>query len=154
MKLDVLEHKKNPLMHREEILVGLDHSGKPTPNRKDIMSELVKKLKTKEDLIIIDKIFTTTGKSASEARVLVYKKPGDIPKYKIEKMKRRMEKKKKEKPAPKPEEKKEEAKPAEGEAKPEEEAKEDKPAEQPKEESKPEEKKEETPTEETKKDEK
>lgn len=97
MKLEVLEHKKNPLMHREEFLIGLDHSGKPTPNRKEILSELVKELKTKEDLIIIDKIFNKAGKSASEARVLVYKKPGDVPKYKLEKMKRRLEKKKKEK---------------------------------------------------------
>ncbi len=93
-------------MHREEVLIGLDHSGKPTPNRKEILSIVAKEVKAKEDIIIIDKIFNKTGKSASEARVFVYKKPGDVPKYKIEKMKRRLEKK--EKPVPKPEAKPEE----------------------------------------------
>jgi len=145
MKFDILEHKKNPLMHREEFLIGLDHSGKPTPNRKEIMSELVKELKTKEDLIIIDKIFNKVGKPSSEARVLVYKKPGDVPKYKLEKMKRRLEKKKKEKPATpaeKPEAAEGEKKPAEAKPEEQEAGKEEKKEEKPAEEKPPEEAKE------------
>jgi ribosomal protein S24E len=138
MKLGVLEHKKNPLMRREEFLISIEHSGKPTPSRKDMLSGMVKELKTKESLILIDKIFNKTGKPASEAKVLVYKKPEDIPKYKLEKTKRRLEKEKKEKPAAPAEKPKEKQA---GEKKEEEANKEEKPKEDKKEE-KPEEKKE------------
>ncbi len=106
MKVEILDRKKNPLMKREEIVFSVDHDGKATPARKDLFKEISGKLKVKEDLLIIDKIFSATGKSQSNLKVLVYKKKDDIPKGKLEKMKSRMEKKKEEKP-------KEEAKPVE-----------------------------------------
>ncbi len=110
MKLEVVEHRKNPLMKREEVLFSVDHGGRATPSRADLLKEVARKVKAKEDLVIIDRIFTSTGDSRSSLRVLVYKKANDIPKGKIEKMKTRMEKKKKPtgeaKPEGKPEEKK------------------------------------------------
>ncbi|UCD07684.1 MAG: hypothetical protein JSW41_01800 [Candidatus Aenigmatarchaeota archaeon] len=124
MKMEILDRKKNPLMKREEIVFSVDHGGKATPARKDLLKEISGKLKVKEDLLIIDKIFSATGKSQSNLKILVYKKKDDIPKGKLEKMKARMEKKKGKKP-------KEEAKPVE-EVKPAEkkaEAEEEKPEE-------------------------
>jgi ribosomal protein S24E len=113
MKMEAKERKKNAPMKREEVMFSVNHEGKATPSRADLLKEVASKLKVKDELLIIDKIFSTSGKSESEVTVLVYKKKDDIPKGKLEKMKRRMEKKKK-KPAeePKPAEK-----PAEGEAK-------------------------------------
>lgn len=113
MQIKILLQKKNPLMKREEILFEIDHTGKATPTRAEILGAVVKNLKKKEDLIIVDKIFSQTGKSISKAKISSYQKKDDIPVDKIEKMKRRMAKKK---AAPKPEpaaptEKKEEAKP-------------------------------------------
>ncbi len=109
MKMEILERKKNPLMKREEVMFSMEHGGKATPSRKDLLKEVAGKLKVKENLLIIDRIFSATGKSQSNLKVLVYKKPDDIPKGKLEKMKARMEKKE-EKP------KKEEVKPEEAKA--------------------------------------
>lgn len=148
MKLEVEIRKKNPLMNREEVWVRFDHEGKATPPRKDILKDIAKQLKAKDDCIIIDKIFSTSGKAVSRAKVFVYKKKDDIPKAKLEKMQRRMEKKEKKAaeaaPAPaegeakKAEEKKEEAKPEEKAA--EVEAPKEEKAEEEKEEGKPKEK--------------
>lgn len=107
------DKKKNAPMKREEVIFSVNHEGKATPSRADLLKEVASKLKVKDELLIIDKIFSTSGKSESDVTVLVYKKKDDIPKGKLEKMKRRMEKKKEAKPEePKPAEK-----PAEGEAK-------------------------------------
>lgn len=143
MKIQILEQKKNPLLKREEVSVSLEHPGKATPSRKEILPELAKALKSREDLLIIDKIFSVPGKNISEARVLAYKKKDEIPKNKLEKMKGRMAPKKKA-AAPAPEAPKEGEKPPEG-------AKEEAaPAEEKKEEAPAEEKREEKPTEEEK----
>jgi ribosomal protein S24E len=150
MKLEIKSRKQNPLMKREKALAVVEHSGKATPSRKDILKELAKSLKVKEDLIIIERIITRSGKTTSEIKVHVYKKASDIPNHKIEMMKRRLERSsKKEKPPekppePKPEEtpqeKPEEAEPQKEEAPEEEPPKEE--AEEP-----PEDKKEEPPEE-------
>ncbi len=109
MEMEIRKERENKLLKRKEIEVYLDHTGKPTPTRLEILKELAKKLKVKEDLIIVDKIFSETGKACSRVKVLVYQNTKDIPPGKIEKMKRRMAK------AKKPEEKpKEEAKVEEG----------------------------------------
>jgi small subunit ribosomal protein S24e len=94
MGVKVIEEKKNPLLKREEIYCILEHPDKATPSREEMLPDLESVLKTKKDLIIIDKIFSFRGKGESKVRVLTYKKKEDIPKEKLEKMKRRMEKKK------------------------------------------------------------
>lgn len=94
MKIEVLEQKKNPLLKRDELSIGLEHPGKATPSRKEILPELAKALKSKEELLIIDKIFSVPGRSISKARVLAYSKREEIPREKLEKMKGRMEPKK------------------------------------------------------------
>ena len=89
MKIDVKEHRKNPLMKRDEYVVLVDHAGKPTPSRQEILKELAKELKVAEDVIIINKIFSLAGKQVSETRIHVYRKKGEIPADKLEKMSRK-----------------------------------------------------------------
>ena len=112
MEIKIIEHKDNPLLDREEYWIKLGHEGKPTPTRRDILSFVSKELKSKEDLIIIDKIFSSKGEASSKVKVFVYKKKDSIPKYQLEKMKRRMkakgEKEAKEKPVSEGAEKKSE----------------------------------------------
>lgn len=160
MKMEIVKDKKNPAMKRDEHAISLEHTGKATPSRPEIMKDVAKLLKTKEELIIVDKIISNKGVQSSVVYVLSYRKRDDMPKHKLEKMKARMDKAKakqqaaKEKlpEAPKQEEEKpseeapsEEEKPAAGTG---EQAKEEDPAEE-KAEEKPEEK--ETPKEEDKK---
>ena len=92
MNVKVGEQKRNPLLKREEMHCIFEHPGRATPSRKEMLPDLEKILKTKKDLIIIDKIFSVKGKGKSKAHVLVYKKKEDVPKEKLEKMQRRMEK--------------------------------------------------------------
>ncbi len=94
MKIEILEQKKNPLLKRVEASVSLEHPGKATPSRREILPELARALKSREELLIIDKIFSVPGKGVSRARVLAYGKREEIPKEKIEKMKKRMPEKK------------------------------------------------------------
>ncbi|NIO19418.1 MAG: hypothetical protein GTN76_01385 [Candidatus Aenigmarchaeota archaeon] len=120
MTVKIVDQKKNPLLKREEVYVIFEHPDKATPSRKDMLPVLEKSLKTKKDLIIIDKIFSIRGRGESKVHVFTYSKKEDVPKDKLEKMQRRMERKTK------------------GEAKPEE-KKEESPKEEKKEEEKPEE---------------
>lgn len=88
--MEVFSQKKNSLMRREEAWIRLDHAGKPTPPRKDIIADIAKHFKAKEDSVIVDKIFSEFGKPSSRVKVLVYSKAEEIPKAKLEKMKIRM----------------------------------------------------------------
>ena len=45
-----------------------------------------KHFKVKEDVVIVDKIFSDAGKASSKVKVLVYSKAEEIPKEKLEKM--------------------------------------------------------------------
>ena len=83
-------HKKNPLLNREEAWIVIEHEGKATPRRTDIIEEAAKAMKADKNLMIVDKIFSREGKASSKARVLVYSKKEDIPADKSEKMKRRL----------------------------------------------------------------
>lgn len=150
-KMEIVDQKKNPLMKREEVVFSLEHKGKATPSRMDMIKEIASKLNVKEDLLIIDRIISAKGNSKSSVKVLTYKKADDIPKGKLDKMKARLEKAKKKaaeaKPEKKPTETKEEAKEGKekgpAEVKEATEAKEEKPAEEAKPEEKPAEAKEE-----------
>ncbi|NIO23052.1 MAG: 30S ribosomal protein S24e [Candidatus Aenigmarchaeota archaeon] len=93
MVVKVIEEKKNPLLKREEVYCIFEHPDKATPSRKEMLPSLEKILKAKKDLIIIDKIFSVKGRGESKVHVFAYKKKEDIPKEKLEKMQRRMEKK-------------------------------------------------------------
>jgi ribosomal protein S24E len=107
--MEIINQKKNALMNREEAWVMIDHGGKPTPPRKEIIADVAKQFKAKEDCVIVDKIFSETGKPASRVKVLVYPKADAVPKAKLDKMQIRMGLKKAEK-------KGEAVKPAGGEA--------------------------------------
>jgi len=88
--METISEKKNALMARTEAWARVEHAGKPTPTRKDVLAEAARHFKAKEDCVIIDKIFSEAGKGASRVKVLVYGKPEAIPKAKSDAMKIRM----------------------------------------------------------------
>jgi len=90
MSVKIESRRKNPLLKREEAWIVIEHEGKATPKRADIIGEAAKAMKADKELLIIDKIFSREGKAASAARVLVYEKSDLIPAAKAEKMKRRL----------------------------------------------------------------
>ncbi len=150
MKLEIVSEKDNPLRKRKRYWLLAEHAGKETPNRHELMPEVVKKLGSKDGLTVIDKIFSERGSAKSAVKVLVFKDKKDIPAGMLERQERKvksyLEKKEKkaQEPEPAPEQPKDEA-PAEGgeagegaeEEKPEEESAEEE-AEKPAEEAEPE----------------
>ena len=97
MSVKVESHKKNPLLKREEAWILIEHNGKPTPKRADIIDEAAKAMKADKELVIVDKIFSREGAAASRVRVFAYSKKEEVPATKAEKMKRRLGLAKKEK---------------------------------------------------------
>ena len=118
--MEIISEKDNKLMGRKEAWLMLEHEGKPTPPRKDILADVAKHFKAKEDCVIVDKIFSEAGRAASRIKVLVYPRADAVPKAKRDKMEIRMGLKKADEKADVKEEKgkdegesKEEEKPAE-----------------------------------------
>ncbi|MBI4020033.1 MAG: hypothetical protein HY367_01765 [Candidatus Aenigmarchaeota archaeon] len=93
-QVKVLEERKNPILHRDEMVFEIGHEGRATPSRKEMLESLAGHLKAQKEHIIVDKVFNLAGHGKSRVKVLVYKKPEDIPKGKLEKMQRRMKPKK------------------------------------------------------------
>ena len=113
MKMEITDKRKNALMKRDEVLVSIDHAGKPTPNRKEITNEAAKALKTKPENLIVTKITTPGGSTISTVKVYSYSKKDDIPEWKVKKFTERVAKIKGTKPPePKLEEKPAEEAPA------------------------------------------
>jgi len=99
MKIEIVSQKKNQLLAREEAEVRINHHGQRTPSRQEMLKGIASALKASDSSIIIDRIITLTGEPVSIAKVLAYENKDAIPKYKLEKMKRRMKIAKEEKPA-------------------------------------------------------
>jgi len=141
IEVKIVEKKENPFLERTDLKLLVKHSNQPTPTRKEIIKQISGKLKADASKVVIDYIFTETGKSESKVKAKVYK--GKPP---VKKVKKKAEKKPK--PEKKPAEKPKEEKVAE--AKPEEKPKEPEPEKKPEKEVKEEKAKEEKKVEEKK----
>jgi ribosomal protein S24E len=100
MKLELKERKRNALMKREEAMISIEHGGKATPDRRQVLADAAKLLNARPETTIIERITTPGGRASSDARVLAYSRKEDIPAWRLQKMEQRMTKKKpEEKPA-------------------------------------------------------
>ncbi len=95
MDIEIIKTKENPLLERQEVEVLIKHDTKATPKRADLLVELASKLKTEQELLILETIKTEKGRAYSKGRVLIYEKKESVPKDKLEKMQNRITKKKK-----------------------------------------------------------
>ncbi len=92
MSIEIITEKDNPLRKRKEYWLSADHYGEGTPNRHDLMKAVVKKLATKEELTLLDKIFSERGCAKSRVKVIVYSDRKDVPSEKIERQTRKVSK--------------------------------------------------------------
>ena len=92
MKAEIVSEKENPVTGRKEYWLMVDHSGKQTPSRYVLLPEVVKVLASREEVTIIDKIFSERGASRSRVRALVYKDRKEIPELKIARHERKIKK--------------------------------------------------------------
>ena len=92
MKMEKTSEKENPLLKRKEYWLSVDHTGKQTPPRYDILPAVDKSLGAKEETIVISKVFSERGKASSNIKVLVYKDKKDLPKEKLARQERKTKK--------------------------------------------------------------
>ncbi len=72
MKIEISEKKKNPLQERTEVRFSVDHSGAPTPTRKEVVSALVKEMGVKSDQVVLHNMESLFGRGISKGYAKVY----------------------------------------------------------------------------------
>ncbi len=92
MKADIVSEKENPLRKRKEYWLMVEHDGKQTPSRQELLPQVAKKLGTKEDITVLDKIFSERGTAKSRVKVQVYSDRKEVPKEKLDKQARKVKK--------------------------------------------------------------
>ncbi|MFH0956646.1 MAG: hypothetical protein V1813_02165 [Candidatus Aenigmatarchaeota archaeon] len=103
MKAEIISEKENHLMKRKDYWMLVEHAGKETPNRHDLLPEIAKKLHAAEGTIVLCKIFSERGRGASRVKVQVYSDAKHLPKGSTARQERKVknyvEKRKKAAPA-------------------------------------------------------
>ena len=79
MKMDISSEKENPLMRRKSYWLRVEHAGKQTPNRHELMPAVLKKLGSGPEETVISKIFSHAGVAVSNVKVVVYKDAKAVP---------------------------------------------------------------------------
>ena len=72
MELEIKENNDNPLLHRKEIQVVINHENDSTPKRNQVIRDLSEQLKAKKELIIIDHLKNKYGKTETRGYAKVY----------------------------------------------------------------------------------
>ncbi|MEM5797897.1 MAG: hypothetical protein QXP39_00620 [Candidatus Aenigmatarchaeota archaeon] len=89
MKLEVVQERDNPILKRKELLLNIEHTGKATPTRVELLPVIAKQVNVDEKHIIIDYIRTSTGTNNSLVKVQIYQNIENIPREKTMKMAKR-----------------------------------------------------------------
>lgn len=88
MKVEIVEKKENPLLKRSEIKFRVDHSNAPTPRRLEVRSQLAAQLGVAEELLVIEKLASTSGKQVASGLARAYSSREELeelePKYLLE----------------------------------------------------------------------
>jgi len=71
----VVETKRNPLLHRTEILAEVWHVGLPTPTRLEVRKKIAEMLGAPIENVYVRKLLTSYGIGRSTALVHVYDDP-------------------------------------------------------------------------------
>ena len=72
MELEITEKNENPLLHRQEIQIAIRHENSSTPKRNEVIKSLSDVLKAKKELIIIEHLKNTYGRSETLGYAKIY----------------------------------------------------------------------------------
>ncbi|MFO8016535.1 MAG: 30S ribosomal protein S24e [Candidatus Woesearchaeota archaeon] len=79
MKLEIKKERDTPLLSRKRVTLNAEYEGS-TPSRMDIRKETAKKLKAKENLVVIKHIYTRFGAQKAKIIAHVYEDEKDMKK--------------------------------------------------------------------------
>ena len=68
----VVSQKENKVIQRREVVVRIEHRGKGTPSRPDVINAVSKLMEVNPDLVVVRRIETEYGRDASKAWVHIY----------------------------------------------------------------------------------
>ena len=80
MSIKVESEKDNQLMGRRECWLILEHAGKATPSRAELLKEASKALESNEELTSIEKILSMRGLGKSKVKIFAYSSKERMPK--------------------------------------------------------------------------
>lgn len=72
MKLEIVEKKENPLLKRVELKFRVIHENTSTPKRSEVKTQIATALNTSDDLIVVEKIASLSGKQEASGIARVY----------------------------------------------------------------------------------
>ena len=81
MKLEIIEQKENPLLHRKELLILVEHNS--VPSKKEVAKDISEKTKSPEENIIVEKIIGDFGSHTFKITAKVYKDHNSKEKYTV-----------------------------------------------------------------------
>jgi len=85
--MKVVTKTESPLLSRTMYSLMLEHPGKTTPSKKEVTTQLLEVLQTKENLLMVKKIETKFGQGKSKVTAFVYKTEKDLQEIEIKKKK-------------------------------------------------------------------
>ncbi len=71
MEIEILEDRKNPLLHRREVRFKVIHEG-ATPSRAEVREKLIALLSADKNAFVVEKIESSFGSRVSEGFAKVY----------------------------------------------------------------------------------
>ena len=88
MELKIIERKRNPLLHREEIRFSLE-GAKESPSRKDVRARIAAQVGAEESLVFVDRMRPSFGSPRVEGSAKRYDTQEDLARTESVYMKRR-----------------------------------------------------------------
>ena len=72
MELEITEQNDNPLLNRQEIKVVIKHNESSTPRRNQVIKNISEQLKANRELVIIDHLKNSYGKTETHGYAKIY----------------------------------------------------------------------------------
>ena len=72
MELEITEQNDNPLLNRQEVKLVIKHENDSTPRRNQVIKSLSEQLKAKRELVIIDHLKNSYGKTETHGYAKIY----------------------------------------------------------------------------------
>ena len=72
MELEITEQNDNPLLNRQEIKVVIKHNESSTPRRNQVIKSISEQLKANRELVIIDHLKNSYGKTETHGYAKIY----------------------------------------------------------------------------------
>ena len=72
MELEITEQNDNPLLNRQEVKVVIKHSESSTPRRNQVIKNISEQLKANRELVIIDHLKNSYGKTETHGYAKIY----------------------------------------------------------------------------------